>query len=132
MNKRHLDFIAWGMAVVYLWFGVLKIIPGASPAEELVASTVGKLSFGLVQESLAVYSVGFLEIFIALILVFSRFRKFSAVLVIGHLFFTFTPILLFPEKCFSSVLVLTLLGQYVIKNIILSTSAFILFEYSES
>src|SRR4030067_1671683 len=36
------------LGVVFLWFGILKFFPGLSPAQDLAARTIERLSFGLV------------------------------------------------------------------------------------
>ncbi len=41
------------LGLVFLWFGFLKFFPGLSPAQDLAARTVDKLTFGLVQPGVA-------------------------------------------------------------------------------
>ena len=49
------------MGFILLAFGVLKFVPGLSPAEDLARETVNKLTFGLVPGSVGILFVAALE-----------------------------------------------------------------------
>jgi uncharacterized membrane protein YkgB len=57
LDRRITQALAdWGITVlrvalgiVFLWFGVLKLIPGLSPAEGLAGKTIETLTLGVVQ-----------------------------------------------------------------------------------
>jgi uncharacterized membrane protein YkgB len=46
MARHGVPFIRISLGIVFLWFGVLKFIPGMSPAEHLAGQTIERLSFG--------------------------------------------------------------------------------------
>ena len=47
VNRRYLSLLRISIGVIYLWFGVLKFFHGYSPAEDLAAKTIARLSFGV-------------------------------------------------------------------------------------
>ena len=114
---NHLMAIAIGF--VYIWFGTLKFFPGISPAEELGINTIHRLTQGLLSDTAAIYLLAALEVVIGLFLVLNLFKRQILYLAIGHIVFTFTPLLFFPSEAFQwAPLVPTLLGQYIGKNVI--------------
>jgi len=49
MADHGLTVLRLALGVVFFWFGVLKLFPGASPAEDLAAGTIEALTLGVVQ-----------------------------------------------------------------------------------
>lgn len=111
------------LAVIYLWFGLLKAI-GHSPAEELAARTLGTLSLGLVPAVWNHALLVLMEAGIGLLLLLPRTNGLLRVLLPMHIAGTFLPLLLFPAECFSQWFVPTLLGQYVLKNLVMASAAY--------
>src|SRR5438270_11862340 len=54
MARHGLLLLRMSLGVIFLWFGALKFFPGLSPASELAARTIEKLSFGTVHASFSV------------------------------------------------------------------------------
>lgn len=120
MNQSILKTIfAWSLGIVYLYFGALKLFAGVSPAENLVVSTVDELFLHLIPESISIYIVAFWEVLLGVLLLLRVRLKAVSVGVLLHMAFTFTPLVLFPALCFDPFPVPTLLGQYIIKNLVL-------------
>ena len=72
--------------------------------------------------------LAFLELSIALSLITGKFMKWGIIVGMGHLVFTFTPIIFFPEQVFQYYYFTpTLLGQYIFKNIILISALWVLY-----
>ena len=42
------------LGIVFFWFGVLKFIPGLSPAQDLATRTMDLLTFGLIPAQAAI------------------------------------------------------------------------------
>lgn len=40
MAQYSLSVLRLGLGVIFVWFGALKLVPGLSPAEELVRNTI--------------------------------------------------------------------------------------------
>jgi uncharacterized membrane protein YkgB len=114
------SLLAISIGLVYLWFGALKFFPDLSPAEELAKSTVHVLTFGLIPDGVALILLALWETWIGIFLVFNVARKTVVFMALVHIIFTFTPLVFFPDQVFSGGMpFLTLLGQYIIKNLII-------------
>ena len=48
LAAHSLPLLRSGLGVVYLWFGALKFLPGASPAQGLAMRTTDVLTIGLI------------------------------------------------------------------------------------
>jgi uncharacterized membrane protein YphA (DoxX/SURF4 family) len=115
-----------GLGVVYLWFGVLKLFPGGSPAQDLVERTVSALTFGIVHGDLARLSAAITEIGIALVLLSFRAPRSCAVLLIGHVVLVSTPLVLFPGEMWSGPLLASFEAQYILKNLVTVAAAVVI------
>lgn len=116
----HFSFLSLSLGIVYLWFGALKFFPGISPAEDLASATIAKLTFHLLEARLSLILLAIWECVIGILLVFNILRKIALPLALVHIILTFSPMFLLPEKVFNtSPMVLTLTGQYIVKNLII-------------
>lgn len=109
------------LGLVFLVFGVLKFIPGASPAEALVMRTIDTLSLGLVSGAPAVVVTAVLETFVGLTLVTGIGLLAGLVVLAGSLVGIMSPLVLFFGDLFPGYP--TLEGQYVLKDIVLVAAA---------
>ena len=115
-----------GLGIVFLWFGVLKFFPNASPAEDLAARTIEQLSFGVVQAGVALPILATWECLIGLGLLSGRFLRATLFLLAIQMVGTVTPLVLFPGETFTQVpWAPTLEGQYIIKNVVLIGAAMV-------
>lgn len=122
-----LNLIAVSIGIVYLWFGFLKFFPHVSPAEELAKNTIDQLTFGLIPSDISFYILAFWETTVGILLIAGIFRKFTIIVALVHMVFTFTPLVLFPEISFSDVpFSFTIIGQYIIKNIVIVSALLLL------
>jgi len=127
-SARHaIALLRISLGLVYLWFGALKFFPGMSPAQDLAGRTIALLSFGLIVPGIAVLLLAVLESAIGLALVSGRWLRVTLLLLLGQMMGTLTPLLLFPHETFTSFpFAPTLEGQYIIKNLVLVSAAFVL------
>lgn len=115
-----------GLGVVFLWFGVLKFFPGASPAEALAARTIQTLSGGLIGPSISLPVLATWESLIGLGLLSGRFLRATLLLLAVQMLGTLTPLVLFPADTFTVFpFAPTLEGQYIIKNVVLVGAAIV-------
>ena len=115
-----------GLGIVFLWFGVLKFFPGASPAEALAARTIEVLSGGLVGPSLSLPALAIWESLIGLGLLTGRYLRATLFLLALQMLGTLTPLLFFPAETFSIFpYAPSLEGQYIIKNVVLIGAAMV-------
>src|SRR5688572_28199974 len=118
--RSSVPLLRISLGLIFLGFGVLKFVPGLSPAEALVEETVGELTFGLVSDSLGLLFVATLETAIGLCLVLGRYLRLGVVLLGLAMVGILSPLVLVPEELFSlTTFAPTLAGQYVLKDIVL-------------
>jgi uncharacterized membrane protein YphA (DoxX/SURF4 family) len=128
-QKSSLSLLSITIGIVYLWFGLLKFVPGLSPAEGLATETISLLTFGILGPSLSMTLLALWETVLGVLLVAGFFRRFVIPLALTHIALTFTPMLFFPDQVFSnSPFYLTLLGQYIAKNLIIAGALIIIWQ----
>jgi len=114
------------LGVVFFWFGVLKFFPDLSPAQDLAARTIERLTLGVVGPSLSLPVLASWETLIGLGLLTGRFLRATLFLLAVQMIGTFLPLVFFPEETFTRFpFVPTLEGQYIIKNVVLITAAMV-------
>lgn len=126
MAKR-MRILAISIGVVYLWFGMLKFFPGLSPAEGLATDTIHNLTFGLIEPHVSIIMLAIWEITIGLLFIFTPLKRVVIIFTLVHMVLTFTPLLFFPDLSFNSYpFSLTLVGQYIIKNLIIISALIVI------
>jgi uncharacterized membrane protein YkgB len=111
--------LAFCIGLVYLWFGLLKFFPGKSPAEQLAQETIALLTFDLIPDSISIILLAIWEVLVAALLITYRWKKLALNLAITHIILTFTPLIMLSQKSFVwAPIQPTLLGQYIIKNVL--------------
>ncbi len=127
VNRNALLFLRISIGIIYLWFGTLKFFEGYSPAEDLAINTINKLTFGLIPEPLNITLLATWECVLGILLIVGKWLRTALVLLLIHMVCTFTPLLFFPSVSFKyAPYGFTLVGQYIMKNIIIICAAVIL------
>ena len=122
MAKNGLTLLRISVGIVFLWFGALKLIPGASPAEILVRETLPFLPMELFLPVLAIW-----EMAIGLGFITGKFMRLTILLMFFQMIGAAAPIVLNPTAVFVKFpFVLTLEGQYIVKNAVLVSAAFVI------
>jgi uncharacterized membrane protein YkgB len=118
------------IGVIYLWFGVLKFFFGLSPAEHIASQTIHQLTFGLVPDHIAINMLAVGECTLGFLLIICRYMRTVLIMLFIHMTFTFAPFLMFPSETFMHLPYdFTLLGQYIMKNIIIISSGLVLWDH---
>jgi putative oxidoreductase len=114
--------LRWSLAVVYLWFGALKLT-GSSPVTTLVTAAI---PFG--DPEVVVRVLGVLELVIGLGLLSRRAHRVFLAVVVLHLAGTFSTVAMAPELLWrhGNPALLTTEGEFVLKNLVLATAALLL------
>ncbi len=121
--------LAISIGLIYLWFGILKYFPNLSPAEDLAQSTIGLLTFNLISPRVSIILLATWESLVGLLLLLNIFRRTAIILAFIHMTFTFFPLLFFRDQVFGNTpLQLTLLGQYIIKNLVIIAGLLVLYK----
>lgn len=117
-SRRYaIPFARGAFFLIFFWFGILKIV-GASPAIPLVDDL---LSVTLPFVSPDAFNVlfGSFEVLIGVLFLFRRFDRVVMPLFALHMLTTMLPLVLLSEATWQSPFVPTLVGQYIIKNVVL-------------
>ena len=121
MDIIGVPFLRFGIGVVFLWFGLLKVFD-LSPAAELLAATVYWWT-----PEVIVPAIGVWEALIGLFFLIPRLTRVAIFLLAGQMPGTFLPLVLLPEVCWSEFpFALTLEGQYIVKNLVIIGAALVI------
>lgn len=110
--------------IVYVWFGLLKVL-GLSPAGELVhglfSATIHWMSFDTFYVLFAWF-----EVVIGIMFLIPKLTRFVIPLLLIHMITTFLPLVFLPQETWQGFMVLTLTGQYIVKNLVIVGLAILL------
>ena len=124
LERWSIPALRIALGAVFVAFGVLKFFPGVSPVESLVEATWGVLTFGIVGGQLALILTAVIETVAGLALISGVFARFGLVVLALAFVGIFSPLVLFPAELFAEAGP-TLLGQYVLKNVVLVAAALV-------
>lgn len=121
MDAYGAEALRVSLAIVFIWFGILKVI-GRSPVADLVERT----AYWMPSE-LAVPGLGAWEIAVGLGLLFRFALRLTLLLFWLQLAGTFLVLVLRPDIAFQQghPLLLTMEGEFVIKNLVLITGGLV-------
>jgi uncharacterized membrane protein YkgB len=111
----------FALFVIFFWFGFLKVI-GLSPAsgvvERLFEQTIPFMSFHTF-----LIGFGLFECLIGILFLIKGLERIVVPLLLIHMFTTLGPLVFLTEETWQSFLVPTLEGQYIIKNLVIISTA---------
>ncbi len=110
--------------IVFFYFGFLKVL-GFSPATPLVEALFQK-TLNFFPFSYFIIFFGLFEMLIGLSFIIPRLERLAIFLLIIHMITTFLPLILLPQITWQKFLVPTLEGQYIIKNLVIISLAFVI------
>ncbi len=126
MARHGITLLRISVGVVFFWFGFLKLFPGVSPAEDLAGRTILLMSLGLIPPAISVPVLGVWESLIGLGLISGKFLRVTLALLFLQMPGTVVPLFVFPSETFQRIpFVLTLEGQYIVKNLVLVSAALV-------
>ena len=122
VSRASIPLLRVSLGVVFIWFGALKLT-NATPVGELVANTVPFLP-----ANVFVPALGIFEMLLGLGLLIGRRLEIVALLMVAHLSGTFLVLVTQPGVAFQhgNPLMLTMTGEFVVKNIVLITAGLVL------
>jgi hypothetical protein len=110
-----------------VWFGALKFIVGASPAEDLATRTIDTLTFGLVGPAVSLPLLAGWEMLIGIGLVTGWLLRVTLALPALQMVGALAPLLRFPGETFAGgILTPTLEGQDIIKNVVIIAAVMVI------
>jgi uncharacterized membrane protein YkgB len=122
MERHSVTVLRVALAIVFIWFGALKVLD-RSPVEEIVKATVfflpGNAFFFL---------LGLVEIVIGIGLLIPIALRVTLVLLWLQLGGTFLTLAVLPELAFQggNPLLLSVLGEFVVKNVVLIAAGLVI------
>jgi len=127
MAKYGIILLRISVGIVFFWFGVLKFVPGLSPADELATRTISTLTFGVVHPDISRPVLAAWECIIGMGLITGLLTRVTLLLLFVQMLGTITPLVLFTHETWTHFpIVPTLEGQYILKNMVLITAAIVI------
>jgi uncharacterized membrane protein YkgB len=125
LKKFTESFAPVALSVVFVWFGILKIVD-TNPTEPIVE---GMLAMLLPWISVQTFNAlfGLFEIAIGIFFLFKRTRLVALLLMIPHMSATLLPLFLLPSLTWWKFPIPSFEGQYIIKNIVFIALAFVVY-----
>ena len=121
MKAYGLTSLRFSLAIIFIWFGLLKIL-GNSPANELVTKTIYWFD-----PSWFIPILGTWEVMIGIFFLSLPLIRLAIFLLRPQMIGSFLPLILLQGNVFTSFpFGLTIEGQYIIKNLIIISSALVI------
>ncbi|MBK6979302.1 MAG: hypothetical protein IPH28_21250 [Cytophagaceae bacterium] len=127
----NFNVVVWcnriALFVVYFWFGLLKTI-GISPATGLVGD-LAHVTLPFLDAGQFIVFFGVFEVILGLLWLFPKYTKLAFWLMVFHLITTFLPTVFLPEVAWNQIFTPSLVGQYIIKNLVILASGLTLYYF---
>ncbi len=121
MAENGITLLRVSLGIIFFWFGALKLVPGLSPAEDMIRQTITFLPMNFFLPFLAVW-----EMLIGLGFITGKFMRLTILLLFLQMPGAMSPIVLRPDLVFTQFPYgLTLEGQYIVKNLVLMSAALV-------
>ncbi len=123
-RKISVPMARFGLFVIFFWFGLLKVVgysPAAPLVQKLFENTIPFMSFNLF---LVVF--GLFEMLIGVMFVIRGLEREVIPLLFIHMATTFMPLFVIPAATWSGMMVPTMEGQYIIKNLAIIAAAIVI------
>ncbi|MGB7403402.1 MAG: DoxX family membrane protein [Arcobacter sp.] len=127
--EKTIKLIRVSLGIIFLWYGMLKFFPQLSPAEDLAITTINKLFFGLINDTLSIKLLAIWEVVVGLGFIFGIYTRYVVVLFLAHMICTFTPLFILPDISFTHTpYAFTLVGQYIVKNVVFILAGILIYQ----
>lgn len=128
MKVNSLNLIKYSISIVYIWFGLLKIL-NLSPLYPLIKAT-----YPMFPEPIFLISLGVGEVIIGLLLLNRKTLKLGLILMWFQMGGIFFGVVLSPSNYFQNLnpLILSSNGEFVVKNLVLLAASYSLWETVKS
>lgn len=120
-HQKALLLLRWSLGITFLWFGILKLF-NVSPILDIIRHALPAF---LASSNPFMFSLAVLEILIGILLLAHKFVKLTAIVLILHLLVA-TGSVLFTQGFSPWFPVLSLAGEFVVKNLVLMAAGFVL------
>lgn len=117
LRRWHIPLARFSLFVVFFWFGIIKVI-GLSPAGPLAVMLTAR-TLGAEYFPPLFFALSLLECLIGILFLFPKATRVVIPLLLIHMVLVCSPLLLVPEMTWTSFMIPTLEGQYIIKNAVI-------------
>ncbi|GAC1363750.1 MAG: hypothetical protein NVSMB44_21580 [Ktedonobacteraceae bacterium] len=125
--RHSIALLRISLGAVFFGFGILKFFPNVSPAQDIATQTMAVLSLGLVPANISIVFVAVLECGIGLCFITGKFLRIAVWLLLFELIGILSPLVLLPGELFTGPFhAPNLLGQYVLKDVILAGAGMVI------
>lgn len=114
------------LGVIFLWFGLLKLVAEANLAAEVEAYVVDVVTFGAVEPQAGVLVLAWLQCATGVGLLFNIFPRFTLGLLAVLLLLSLSALVLVPNVTWADFMQPTTIGQYVLKDLVFLAAAAVL------
>jgi uncharacterized membrane protein YphA (DoxX/SURF4 family) len=127
LTQNALNLLRISIGVIYIWFGALKFFNNLSPADQLAKDTMSLITFGLIPNYISIILLAVWETALGLLLIIGSWKRTVFYFLLLHMVCTFIPLFFFGDVSFTSApYAFTLVGQYIMKNLIIICAALVL------
>jgi uncharacterized membrane protein YphA (DoxX/SURF4 family) len=127
LTQNAMNLLRISIGIIYVWFGALKFYPNLSPADQLAKDTIYLITFGLIPNHVSIILLALWETLMGTVLIIGVWKRAVFYVLLLHMVCTFVPLFFFEEVSFTdSPYAFTLVGQYIMKNLIIICAALVL------
>jgi len=127
LRKISIPISRGAFFIVFFWFGILKILE-LSPADGVV-HTLYEHTLWFLPWSVFIFMFGAYECVIGILFLFPGKEKWALYMLVPHAITTFGPLIILPHLTWKGFLIPNLIGQYIIKNIVIISLAIFIGAY---
>lgn len=132
LTRNALNLLRISIGVIYFWFGALKFFDNLSPADQLAKDTMSLITFGLIPNHISIIILAIWETVLGLVLIAGVWKQSVFYILLLHMICTFVPLFFFGDISFTNApYAFTLVGQYIMKNLIIISAALVLNAYAQ-
>ncbi|MEQ9378440.1 MAG: DoxX family protein [Imperialibacter sp.] len=129
LDKYAFDFLRISIGLIYTAFGLLKFFPQYSPAEQLAEDTICIITFDVLSGNAACIVLAIMETMIGVALIINFKARATILITIWHMCCTFLPLIILPKYAFNQdPFSLSIVGQYIFKNLIILSALMVLYK----
>jgi len=127
LTKNAMNLLRISIGIIYVWFGALKFVANLSPADQLAKDTIWLITFGLIPNNVSIILLALWETLLGAVLIIGVWKRAVFYILLIHMICTFVPLFFFTDISFTdSPYAFTLVGQYIMKNLIIICAALVL------
>lgn len=119
--------LRWALGITFLWFGILKLF-NVSPVMQIIQNAMPDI---LSRSQLFFFVLAIIEIVIGVAFLINRYTKIAVVVMILHLIVATVSVLV-TQGFDPRFPVLSIAGEFVIKNLVLISAGLILWHNTTS